>query len=235
MASAAQKEEKESAPEEKAPADEAQPQSKKKKLIIFGAVGLVAAIGIGVGAYFFLAGGKAEEGAGEGEHETAETHETAEGEHAAAEGEHGEKKEEESGHGGGHGEKKEEKDGHGGGHGKEEKAGEASASKTASADGAGKTFAFKTFHLNLGNPLENRYIRLEVTVDYVGGEEQKSELDQRTPQLRDAIISIVSRKTREFLLSPDGKDQLRKEILTRINRYMNKPVRSVYITDLLIE
>jgi flagellar protein FliL len=225
---AAQKETKEEAPEEGA-VEEAQPQSKKKKLIIFGAAGLVGAIAIGAGAYFFLAGGSKDEGehaAAEGEHKE----EAATEGHGAPAEEHGEKKEESA-----HGEKKEEKSEHGGGeHGKAEGTA-APAATAASGEGSGKTFALKTFHLNLGNPLENRYIRLEVTIDYIGGDEQKGELEQRTPQLRDAIISIVSRKTREFLLSPDGKDQLRKEILTKINRYMNKPVRSVYITDLLIE
>lgn len=99
----------------------------------------------------------------------------------------------------------------------------------------GETFKLEPFHLNLGNALENRYVRMEVSIEYSGGEKQKAELDKRKPQLRDAIISIVSRKTREFLLAPDGKDSLRKELLIRINRYMTNKVDSVYLTDILIE
>ncbi|MFW7381838.1 MAG: flagellar basal body-associated FliL family protein [Oligoflexus sp.] len=99
----------------------------------------------------------------------------------------------------------------------------------------GDTYKMKTFHLNLGNALENRYVRLEVTLEYNGGEAQKKEIEKRTPQLRDAVISIISRKTREFILSPDGKDALRKEILIRINRYMKTKIEAVYITDILIE
>ena len=83
--------------------------------------------------------------------------------------------------------------------------------------------------------MENRYVRLEVSIEYRGGEEQRKELERRIPQLRDTVISLVSRKTREFLLSPDGKDQLRKEMLVRMNRYTSKPVESVFITDILIE
>ncbi|RYZ54201.1 MAG: DUF4366 domain-containing protein, partial [Proteobacteria bacterium] len=99
----------------------------------------------------------------------------------------------------------------------------------------GETYKMSTFNLNLGNALENRYIRIEISLEYRGGAEQKKEIDRRLPQLRDAIIGIMQRKTREFLLSPDGKEALRKELLIRINRYMTKKIESVYITDLLIE
>ena len=93
----------------------------------------------------------------------------------------------------------------------------------------------KTFNLNLGNALENRFVRLEVTLEFTGGEQQKKEIMKRLPQLRDAVINVVSRKTREFLLAPDGKDALRKEILIRVNRYMKTKIEAVYITDILIE
>ena len=99
----------------------------------------------------------------------------------------------------------------------------------------GATFNLKAFHLNLGNPLENRYLRLELAFEYKQGEEQRKEIQARLPQLRDAVISVASRKTREFLLGPDGKDQLRLEILNRVNQYMEKKIESVFITDLLIE
>jgi flagellar protein FliL len=106
---------------------------------------------------------------------------------------------------------------------------------TAAVRDVGQMYTMKNFNLNLGNPLENHYIRLEIAIEYMGGEEQKAELESRQPQLRDAVVSVVSRKTREFLLGPDGKDQLRREILIRINRVMTRPVQAVYITDILIE
>jgi len=99
----------------------------------------------------------------------------------------------------------------------------------------GETYKMKTFHLNLGNALENRYVRLEVSLEYSGGAAHKQEIERRMPQLRDAVISVISRKTREFILAPDGKDALRKEVLIRINRYMKTKVDAVYITDILIE
>ena len=162
---------------------------------------------------------------------------------AAAEGEHGAAAAPaEGGHGeaapaaeGGHGEAAPAAEG--GGHG------EAAPAKKPDAKGAddestvdfGDTYAFKTFHLNLGNPLENHYIRLEVSAEFKGGDKQKEEIERRLPQLRDAVVGVVSAKSREFLLGPDGKAQLRREILIKLNRYMTTPIESVFITDLLIE
>ena len=99
----------------------------------------------------------------------------------------------------------------------------------------GDTINLKPFNINLGNPLENRYVRLELSLEYKGKDSQKQEIERRMPQLRDAIISVTGKKSREFLLSTDGKDQLRKELLIVINRYMSRPIEAVYITDILID
>lgn len=115
-----------------------------------------------------------------------------------------------------------------------EASGSTNQGKSGRYSGIGLMYDMKPFHLNLGNPLENRYVRLEVRFEYPN-EEQKSELSARDSQIRDAIVSIVSRKTREHLLSPDGKDQLRLEIKNRVNQYLEKKITNVYITDILIE
>ncbi|MBF0442085.1 MAG: flagellar basal body-associated FliL family protein, partial [Oligoflexales bacterium] len=100
----------------------------------------------------------------------------------------------------------------------------------------GETYPLKTFHLNLGNPLENRFVSIDISLEYIAGDSnQRKEIERRDPQIRDAVVSIVSRKTMEFLLAPDGKTQLRKEIKTRINSFMSKPITQVFITDILIE
>lgn len=99
----------------------------------------------------------------------------------------------------------------------------------------GEIYTFKPFQLNLGNPLENRFIKIEIAVEYKGSNAQKAEIIKREAQLRDAIIGIVGRKTREFLLSPDGKDQLRREIKIKLNRFLSQPIDAVYITEMLID
>lgn len=165
------------------------------------------------------------------EHSEDEGHKAEGGDHAAKEGD---KKDDAHGGKDAHASKD---DAHGGGDGHgdaKEATGSSTQGKSGRYSGIGLMYDMKPFHLNLGNPLENRYVRLEVRFEYPN-EEQKSELSARDSQIRDAIVSIVSRKTREHLLSPDGKDQLRLEIKNRVNQYLEKKITNVYITDILIE
>jgi flagellar FliL protein len=211
--------------------EEAAAKAKKKKLLLIIIGGAVATIGIGGGAAFFLMKGSDKPAAPAGEHA-----EEAGAEHADPKKEEG-KKEDPSAP------KKEEAK-------KDEKGDAKKDEKSASADkkddkdvppklpanvDIGCTHQFKSFNLNLGNPLENRYIRLELALEHGCAEEDKNEVKLREPQLRDAIINVISKKTREFLLSPDGKAQLTYEIRNQINQRMSRPVKDVYITDILIE
>lgn len=226
--------------------DEAAGKSKKRKLlfIIIGGVVLTAGIGGGL-AFFMMSGGSdakmAAKSGEDGHGEEAPAEAAGKPSEQKAEGEGDAKKKEEQGDkkAGAEGstEKKAEKD---------EKKAEAPAgegkgkekdSKLASLEGVdfGCTQTLTPFHLNLGNPLENRYVRLEIALEFACAEEIKAEIEKRLPQLRDAVITVTSRKTREFLLGPDGKEQLRKEIHNRINHYMTRKIDDVYITDILIE
>jgi flagellar FliL protein len=234
--------------------------AKKKKLILFGGIGGAVAA-IAAGAFFMMRGpstphdlATAEGEAAESGHDSSEKAESGhdKGAAPAAEEGHGGKKKEaaKSGeHGkadGGQGKKEEGKAGE---HGKAEEAGGKKEENGKGGEGHGKkeekaetvdidfgrTYNLKTFHLNLGNPLENRFLRMEISVEYKGGDPQKAELEARAPQLRDAVVNVTGKKTREFLLGPDGKDQLRLEVLNRINQFMDRKIEAVYITDFLIE
>lgn len=215
--------------------EEAAAKAKKRKLLLFVVAGVVLTGGIGAGLAVFLAGGEkmaaksVEEG--HGEEKKAEAQGDAKKEdHAEA------KKEEAQGDA-----KKTEGDAKKAEGDAKTEAGKGEpgkdAPKVAKLDNIdfGCTMPFQPFHLNLGNPLENRYIRLEIAVEYGCNDETKAELERRLPQLKDAVIAVTRRKTREFLLGPDGMEQLRKEIQTRVNHYMTKKIDDVFITDILIE
>ena len=254
MAEEAKKEEKE-AKESESTAElnpEQEGKKRKKKLLIFAVLGALIVIGGGIGAFLVLSSSKKTKVEGEpviaakaeGEKtEKPEEHGGEKKEEAKADAAHGEEKKVEE-HGGGD-KKTEEKaaeekkgDEHGGGEADKK----AEANKEEKKDPKvqldidfGETYKMTTFNINLGNSLENRYIRMELSLEYKGGDQTRQEIIKRQPQLRDAIIGVLQRKTREFLLAPDGKEALRKEIMTRINRYMKSKIESVYITDMLIE
>lgn len=225
------------------PEDEA--KKKKKKLLIMAIGGVVLAGAIGGGAMMFLGKKKAAPAPGAPAGEALEGEKKPDGEHG------GEKKEGDAGEPA-DGKKAEGADAQGGdkkegaaagaqsgekkadaGSGGDKKDGEGESSD--SAPDFGQTYSFAPFNINLGNPMDNHYARMEVTVEFFGGPEQESELKKRLPQLRDAIVSVASKKSREFLLGPDGKDQLRLEIKNRLNQYMTRKIENVYITDILIE
>lgn len=199
-------------------AEASEPKSGKKKLLTIGILGAVVVAAAAAGAFVFLSDGDEKTP----EALTAESSEQAETSPEEVEAETTEQPEE-----------------------VQEGSEPSAEGETASTEGEekpsgppidfGDTYDLEIFHLNLGNALENRYVRLQVSLEYSGGENQKAEIEKRMPQLRDAVISIISRKTREFLLAPDGKDTIRREILIRINRYMTQKIDSVYITDILIE
>ena len=234
MSKAEKKDEGAAAKPELTPEEEAA-KAKKKKLLIIIIGGVLGLFGVGGGLGYFLASGSSAKANAEksDEHGEEEHEKSAEG-HGEKKEEHGEKKEEHGGKKEEHGEKKEE---HGGGHGEAPKAEEKKDPKTSKLEGVdfGCTVPIPAFHLNLGNPLENHYLRLEIAVEYDCEAITRAEFDKRLPQLRDAAIAVTSRKSREFLLGPDGKTQLRKEIFNRLNQYMNHKVDDIYITDILIE
>jgi flagellar FliL protein len=225
------------ADEPKNESDEDLGKSSKKKMMIMAGLGLLVLLLVGGGAAFFLMKSGGSEHGNSNKEEVVEAKgepkkEEAKGEPKKEEAKGEPKKEEAKGE-----PKKEEAKGE---HKKEgvkedEKKSHKSEEDDEDKIDFGETFSLKPFHINLGNPLENRYIRLELSIEYRNGETQKKELEARLPQLRDAVISVASRKTREFLLGPDGKDQLRLELLNRMNQYMDRKIESVYIVDILIE
>lgn len=102
-------------------------------------------------------------------------------------------------------------------------------------DQFGDTVDIPKMELNLGNPLENRFLRFGLSLEYHGGEEQKKELTRRMPQIRDVVISIISRKTRIELLSAEGKEGFRKQLKNTLNELLQEPVTNVYFTEFLVE
>lgn len=61
-------------------------------------------------------------------------------------------------------------------------------------------------------------------------------VSNKVPQLRDMIITFVSSKSAESILTPEGKMQLKDEILLRANQVIGKNVFSnVYFTEFVMQ
>lgn len=217
MAEENQEENKET-PKANSPEAEAQGANKKKKMMMI-IIGLVVVLGGGGGAFMALKGddgAKIEEQAEQSESGEADESASDDGDKSASGEEEGAEGEGKEG---------------------EEKAGETTpeAEAEALAKKYGQTYELKPFNLNLGNPLENRYIRLVIAIEFKGGQSQKAEITAKEPKIRDIVVSITTKKTMEFLLGPDGKDHLRHELFVTINQSLENKIEAVYITDMLIE
>lgn len=111
------------------------------------------------------------------------------------------------------------------------KAGHAGASK----DGKGKSvlFSMDPFVVNLSEP--GRYLKVTMQFE-TDGESNQQVVTEKIPILRDVIITLISSQTYETASSPEGKLQLKDEILLRTNQVFGKEMfRNLYFTDFVMQ
>jgi flagellar protein FliL len=85
-------------------------------------------------------------------------------------------------------------------------------------DIVGAIFPIETFLVNLS---DSGYIRLEIQI-LLEQREVPRVLYLKTPILRDLIISLLSQKTRNQMLSQEGKSVLKQEISTIIDTVLKQ-------------
>ena len=79
------------------------------------------------------------------------------------------------------------------------------------------------------------YVKASLTVELTN-ELVKTEVEQRMPQMRDAILLLISNKTYEELQDLQGKKQLKAELLSTINSFLQTgKVVSIYFTNFVVQ
>ncbi len=122
--------------------------------------------------------------------------------------------EEETGHGGGHGEKEE-----GGGHGGK----------------PGGILEFEPFIANLADDGGRRYLKATFQIDF-GTAEVPPTMQARLPQTRDLLLTLFTSKTFDDIRTPEGKQQLREEIIARVNQVLDRDLaKAVYFTEFIVQ
>jgi len=115
-----------------------------------------------------------------------------------------------------------------GGHGE-------TAAKSGGGHAPGAIFDLEPFIVNLADSPEIRYLKLTVKLE-VDGVDPATELAPRMPQIRDAILVLLSSKDAAAVKSPQGKVQLRDEITKRVNDLLPKPaVHAAYFTEFVVQ
>jgi flagellar FliL protein len=120
----------------------------------------------------------------------------------------------------------------------EGKAGEKTGEKTGEQSGPptkiGPIFDLDPFIVNLADA-EPRFLKVTMKLE-LDGAPAKAEVSERMPQVRDAVLILLSSKESQALKPTSGKLQLRDEILQRINSLLaNGQARNAYFTEFVVQ
>jgi flagellar protein FliL len=96
-------------------------------------------------------------------------------------------------------------------------------------------YEMEIFVVNLSDPGGKRYLKTKISLEYTGAA-LTDELKLRQPQLRDAVLLLLSSKTLEEIQGTEGKIILRRELILRINQALQKgKIRNLYFTEFVIQ
>jgi flagellar FliL protein len=95
--------------------------------------------------------------------------------------------------------------------------------------------ALDPFVLNLSE--HGRYLKITLQFE-ITDKTLEETVKEKTPQLRDTIITLVSSKSLNSISSPEGKFQLKDEILFRANQMMGmekEAFKNLYFTEFVMQ
>lgn len=109
------------------------------------------------------------------------------------------------------------------------------AALTAQAKQVGPMVNIDTFIVNILDDEESRYLKAAITLE-VDAESTATEINNRLPQIKDAILLLIGNKTFNELRDMQGKLQLRGELINRLNEILTKgKVKRIYFTDFVVQ
>ncbi len=110
----------------------------------------------------------------------------------------------------------------------------AKADETAK-DTPGHIVTMDPFIINLADPGEVTYLKIAVNLE-VDSEKMTAEIQKRMPQIRDAILMLLSSKTADDVKSTGGKLKLQDDIVLRINNFLQTgKIKAVYFTEFVMQ
>ncbi|PHR29442.1 MAG: flagellar basal body protein FliL [Desulfotalea sp.] len=99
----------------------------------------------------------------------------------------------------------------------------------------GPMVSIDEFVVNIISGDTPHYVKASFTVE-LSNEEVQPEVEQRMPQVRDAILLLIGNKTFEELQDLQGKRQLKAELKSKINSFLQSgKVRAIYFTNFVVQ
>ena len=91
------------------------------------------------------------------------------------------------------------------------------------------------FIVNIISADTPHYVKASLTVE-LSNEAVKEEVEQRMPQMRDAVLMLIGNKTYEELQDLQGKRQLKAELSNKMNSFLQAGnVKSIYFTNFVVQ
>lgn len=112
---------------------------------------------------------------------------------------------------------------------------ETEANKEATRHEESAFYEMETFMVNLADPAAKRFLKTTIKLK-VTSASVVEECKSRNFEIRDLVLTLLTSKEPGEVISPDDKVNLKKEILTTVNRVLRKgQVLEVYFTDFLVQ
>ncbi len=91
------------------------------------------------------------------------------------------------------------------------------------------------FIVNLADPNQPRYLKVQISLEIIADKKHKN-LEEEKPKLRDAVITVLSQKKYNQLLSAEGKAHLKEELKMACNNVLgHDKVQEVLFTDFAMQ
>lgn len=99
----------------------------------------------------------------------------------------------------------------------------------------GPMYPLETFYVNLEDKPFGRILKVGMDFE-LSTRDLKEEIEKRLPQIRESILLVMSNKTSEEVLSPQGKNLLKEEIISRLNALLTTGIiKNVYFKDFVVQ
>lgn len=99
----------------------------------------------------------------------------------------------------------------------------------------GSMFSLEPFVVNLNDVGGPKFLKVSIQLE-LAGPSLMEKAKAKAPQMRDAIITLLTSKSSESLYPPEGKLQLKDEINARMNQILGaNSVKNVYLTDFVMQ
>jgi len=102
-------------------------------------------------------------------------------------------------------------------------------------EGPAPILPLETFIANLADEGGSRYLKATFQIEFTGTS-VPPEVNARLPKIRDLVLTLLSSKTFDDVRTPEGKQQLREEIIARVNQVVERDVvKAVYFTEFIVQ